>query len=691
MDVFKDLNRTLVNAISERAEPCIYSPDDVIVHSDMDAPGCFVVCSGEVMAIRGDKCKYWQRGQMFCNEALFQTYQSRDTYIAKTFVEVFLIRNSVYQYLSKIYITSEEMVAHTNRFCSVESMQGVSSSSSSMPRIRASLQQQQQQQPKQKKKTKFSIFRRATLEFVSSKEALLPTSGLKSLFVPNAVVRLSWDCLILACMLFYAVSCGLLLASCMRQHFYDHYFSLLVCSYVVDFIFFLDVIMRATVFGFKNQGLIIINSDLILAKFMQTQNLVACFLSICPLDIIMALSLSDIRIIPVVRLLKLIHLSRISFYVENFIYILRLKFGIVLSFAVNRFLQLYICLFFLCHWMACIYQLAADVSVKIFNYDISWRIADLNSEVYAIDYAALSHTAFYVRSLYSVISTMSSISSPDIMPTNQVEVITIIFIIIIGVLMFNTLLSALVSLMEGFDILEREYNAKIDKFREFVEWKKLPLEIESKVLRYYEYHWTKCKGVNESAVLRNLPKSLRYSVSKFLVGPLLEKLPFFASCSESLKQYLLVLFMSRVFLPDDPLMICGEQGREMFIIEKGQVAITSTDRQVTFATLTDGAYIGESSLLKASTRSASVYAMGYVDTYFITRDSFQRVRCLSIIYNYHIYLLYHAFVSHVYACIDLSCWYYESSILTIDCLQVSGRVRHDHRTHRSFSEIEDGC
>lgn len=616
VDVFKDLNRTLVNAISERAEPCIYSPDDVIVHPDVDAPGCFVVSSGEVMAIREGKCKYWQRGQMFCNEALFQNYQSKDKYVAKTFVEVFLIRNSLYQYLSKIYVTNEEMVAHANRYCNFESLQVASS----MPRSRVSLQPKRQ---------KMSIFRRATLGFVSSKEALSSTSWLKSLFVPNAVVRLSWDCLILACMLFYAVSCGLLFASCMRERFFHNYFSLLVCSYVVDLVFLLDVIMRATVFGFKNQGLIVTNSDLIFAKFMQTQNLVACFLSIFPLDIIVALALYDIRILPVIRLLKLVHLMRISFYVENFIYTLRLKFGIVLSFAMNRFLQLYICLFFLCHWMACIYQLAADVSVKVFHYDISWRIADMNSEVYAVDYTALSHTAFYVRALYCVISTMSSIASPDIIPTNLVELLTIIFIIIVGVLMFNTLLSALVSLMEGFDVLEREYNAKIDKFREFVACKRLPQEIESRVLRYYEYHWTKCKGVNESDVLRNLPKSLRYSVSKFLVGPLLEKLPFFASCSESLKQYLLMLFMPRVFLPDDPLMICGEQGREMFIIEKGQVAITSVDRQVTFATLTDGDYIGESCLLKASARSASVYAMGYVDTYFITRDSFQRVRCLS--------------------------------------------------------------
>lgn len=52
---------------------------------------------------------------------------------------------------------------------------------------------------------------------------------------------------------------------------------------------------------------------------------------------------------------------------------------------------------------------------------------------------------------------------------------------------------------------------------------------------------------------------------------------------------------------------------------------------MTFATLTSGAYIGESCLLDLTKRTASVFAVDYVDTYFITSDSFLRVSIYQIL------------------------------------------------------------
>ena len=65
----------------------------------------------------------------------------------------------------------------------------------------------------------------------------------------------------------------------------------------------------------------------------------------------------------------------------------------------------------------------------------------------------------------------------------------------------------------------------------------------------------------------------------------------------------------------------------MFIIEHGEVEITSSDRAVTFARLTDGDYVGESCFLDITKRTASAFAVDYVDTYFLTRDNFLKVSC----------------------------------------------------------------
>jgi CRP-like cAMP-binding protein len=146
--------------------------------------------------------------------------------------------------------------------------------------------------------------------------------------------------------------------------------------------------------------------------------------------------------------------------------------------------------------------------------------------------------------------------------------------------------------------------------------------------RYYEYIWARYGGIDEAAVLRDLPKSLRAAVANHVLGPLLRRIPFFECCSHPMEQMLVSLFETRIFLQDDPLMICGEVGQDMFIIEKGEVEITSADRSKTYAKLSDGDYVGESCFLELSKRTASAYALDYVDTYFLTRDNFLKV-CIS--------------------------------------------------------------
>ena len=80
-----------------------------------------------------------------------------------------------------------------------------------------------------------------------------------------------------------------------------------------------------------------------------------------------------------------------------------------------------------------------------------------------------------------------------------------------------------------------------------------------------------------------------------------------------------------MFLDGDSLMLCGDVGKDMFIIEQGQVEVTSADRAVLYARLGAGDYIGESCLLDLTKRTASVFAVGYVSTYCLTSDAFLQV------------------------------------------------------------------
>jgi hypothetical protein len=331
------------------------------------------------------------------------------------------------------------------------------------------------------------------------------------------------------------------------------------------------------------------------------------------------------RLIPCLRLLKMFHFLRLDNCIVNFEALVLYYTSLVASFEMRRFVQLYNFLFHVCHWAACIWQLVADVGIKVFNYNVSWRNSDMHSEFFTVDYSALSNTAFYWRSLYWAVNVMSSIGVSDILATNAVEMTTIVFIMFFGYLLFNTLIGAIASLMESFNRDKREFNLKVDKIRHLARYKSVPKQIERKIVRYYEYIWARYGGVNESEVLDNLPKSLRAAVTDHVLGPLLQNIPFFEQCSEPMEKLLVLYFTSRIFLEEDALMVAGEMGKEMFIIERGTVEVTSADRSIVHATLGPGGYIGESCFLEPVKRTASVFAVGYVNSYCITRDNFLKV------------------------------------------------------------------
>ena len=122
-----------------------------------------------------------------------------------------------------------------------------------------------------------------------------------------------------------------------------------------------------------------------------------------------------------------------------------------------------------------------------------------------------------------------------------------------------------------------------------------------------------------------LPSTLREEVMNDVLGKIVSSIPIFSSSSREVLYALVGSFHSRLFLPGDRLAMQGEPAVELYVIEKGRVELTPLDRSVTFAFLTDGDYMGEACLLKASKRTCSAYSVGYTDVYFLTRKKFKLV------------------------------------------------------------------
>ena len=615
---FHDLNKALLNALSDSIESFNYSPNEEIVGSRSRVAGIYIIAEGvlELVHHQHGFASTISKGDVFALNALYKSFHSMYKLRAKSFSEVLFLRGSVFRYICRAHLSATEYDALAENFSAevnkAESEYSMEATESMRERIGP-------------------VSRRTRSVFRMGKSGLaLQEYSWRLFFSPDSSFRMGWDCFIFACMIFYLTSTPLLYAGAARQDYWSHFQSLLLSCYLVDFILVLDYGLKCTIFGYRERGILIINTTKIFKNFVAENNLFIIALSLLPFEIVLLSGNLPLWTIPLLRSLKLLHLRAFEKYLTVAIDALNLCLGVILSFEMTRFIILYFALFELCHWVGCFLQLTADVSTSsLLSYDTNWRKKDMDSEFLSINYRAheLGFVS-YCRSIFWAVGMMSSIGFPEILPTNPLEIAVVIAVMFVGFLLFNMLLSAIASLIGSFNKDKKEFDAKVEKMKRLLTEKSVPEDLSVKILLYYEYIWARYGGVEEKEVLRSLPKSLRLTVMNFVVGPSVLAVPFFSSCSDQLLDVLVTILEPRIFLHGDLIVRYGESATEMFIIERGNVHICSQDKKTIYATLTTGSYIGESCLLEVQKRTASATSVGYVDAYCIKRSVFLKVRIL---------------------------------------------------------------
>jgi CRP-like cAMP-binding protein len=165
----------------------------------------------------------------------------------------------------------------------------------------------------------------------------------------------------------------------------------------------------------------------------------------------------------------------------------------------------------------------------------------------------------------------------------------------------------------------------IDAKKRLMRFKGISKSLETKILQYYDYAWSKSGGIDEAEILGSLSPSLREDVKLFILGETLATVSFFQQMGQDTLRALAGRLQPRVFVDRDVILRQGDFGKEMYLIERGVVMITNVSGSVVFARLSDGDFFGESCLLRVERRNASAVAAGYCDTYCLTADAFLQV------------------------------------------------------------------
>nr|KAF6429135.1 cyclic nucleotide gated channel subunit alpha 3 [Molossus molossus] len=399
--------------------------------------------------------------------------------------------------------------------------------------------------------------------------------------------------------------CLLVCRACFDELQSEHLVLWLVLDYSADVLYGVDVLVRART-GFLEQGLLVRDTQRLWRHYTKTLHFKLDVLSLVPTDLAyfkLGINYPELRFN---RLLKFARLFEFFDRTET-----RTSYPNV--FRIGN-LVLYILV--IIHWNACIYF---AISKFIGFGTDSWVYPNISNP----EYGRLSRK--YVYSLYWSTLTLTTIGETP-PPVKDEEYLFVVIDFLVGVLIFATIVGNVGSMISNMNASRAEFQAKIDAIKQYMQFRKVTKDLETRVIRWFDYLWANQKTVDEKEVLKSLPDKLKAEIAINVHLDTLKKVRIFQDCEAGLLVELVLKLRPAVFSPGDYICKKGDIGREMYIIKEGKLAVVADDGVTQFVVLTDGSYFGEISILNikgsksGNRRTANIRSIGYSDLFCLSKD-----------------------------------------------------------------------
>uniref|UniRef100_A0A8C8RT53 Cyclic nucleotide-binding domain-containing protein n=1 Tax=Pelusios castaneus TaxID=367368 RepID=A0A8C8RT53_9SAUR len=234
----------------------------------------------------------------------------------------------------------------------------------------------------------------------------------------------------------------------------------------------------------------------------------------------------------------------------------------------------------------------------------------------------------YIRCYYWAVKTLITIGGlPD--PHTLFEIIFQLLNYFTGVFAFSVMIGQMRDVVGAATAGQTYYRSCMDSTIKYMNFYRIPKSVQNRVKTWYEYTWHSQGMLDEAELLVQLPDKMRLDIAVDVNYDIVSKVALFQGCDRQMIFDMLKRLRSVVYLPNDYVCKKGEIGREMYIIQAGQVQVLGgPDGKTVLVTLKAGSVFGEISLLAVgggNRRTANVVAHGFTNLFILDKKDLNEI------------------------------------------------------------------